>query len=743
MTAGLRVARDELRLMLRAPVVYIVGGLFLVVQGVAFAALVGAMSDPRRPAPLGALLENQLAGTLLTWVLELVVLALLGMRSVAEDKRAGGWELLLTAQVGEGAAIAGKWLAAVCVYALLWLPTLAYFAVVAAFRDGDGGWDLATIACGYAGAIAIGAALLAWAIAASAATSSSLAAGALAFAVLIGIFLVGELPAVWPDLAIDHATAARVVGALSLRAIAAGFARGDVGVPEIVRLAGLTATGLSLAVALGCAGRRRRREVRVRIGATIAVAAIAVCASVLAARHPLRWDVSADRRSALDPATRGVIDELPAPATLTIVAPTIAALEPLYAEVDRVAMRMAEVGPVTVRHADPVGVPGGLAAIARAAGVAPGDLASNGAVIVEVDGRRRVVDRLQLATFDTSAEGPPIEQLAIEQAIAGALAAISAPAPIVACVTTGHGELPIERARDDADWALVADRLRGDGVELAAVEPAALAQAVPARCAVLLVIGPMQPLARDESLAIQSFEARGGGLLVAAAARPMPQGGLAPTGLEALLAPDGLGLPPAIAVDPSLAVRDVPGALLVVDGAARAAGPGQRDGYADHPIVAGFAGARATLWYPPRVVAVTPGRAEALVSTSPAGWGERDLVHAPPVKDEDDLAGPVALAAASRGGHRVVAIGSAESMSTALLAGGASAGDLFVARAVRWLAGRAEPDPGIGAHTPAQVRLVMTDGERRAVIAACVGGVPLAWGLLGGLLVWWRRRRAG
>src|SRR3954465_15552082 len=156
--------------MLRAPVVYVVGGLFLFVQGIAFAGLVGALSDPLRPAPLVALLEGQLAGTLLTWVLELVVLTLLGMRAIADDKRSGTWEALLTAGVGEGAAVAGKWLAAMTVYALGWLPALAYLAVVARYRVDTGGWDVRAIAVGYAGAMMLGAALLAWAIAASAAT---------------------------------------------------------------------------------------------------------------------------------------------------------------------------------------------------------------------------------------------------------------------------------------------------------------------------------------------------------------------------------------------------------------------------------------------------------------------------------------------------------------------------------------------------------------------------------------------
>ncbi|MBA3459950.1 MAG: hypothetical protein H0T46_08310, partial [Deltaproteobacteria bacterium] len=222
------VWRRELHVMLRAPILYVVGGVFLVVQGIAFAGLVGQLSDPRRPAPLGALLEGQLAGTLLTWVLSLVVLTLLGMRAIAEDKRSGGWELLLTARVGEGAAVVGKWLASATLYALLWIPTLAYLAVVAWFRADDGGWDLATIVTGYLGAIAIGAALLAWAIAASAAMASTLGAGALGFALLIGIFLVGELPALWPTFAADHPSLAAILRACSVRETAGAFARGEI-----------------------------------------------------------------------------------------------------------------------------------------------------------------------------------------------------------------------------------------------------------------------------------------------------------------------------------------------------------------------------------------------------------------------------------------------------------------------------------------------------------------------------------
>lgn len=719
------VWRRELHVMLRAPILYVIGGVFLVVQGLAFAGLVGALSDPRRPAPLGALLEGQLAGTLLTWVLQLVVLTLLGMRAIAEDKRSGAWELLLTAQVGEGAAVIGKWLAAASLYALLWIPTLAYLGVVAWYRADDGGWDLATIATGYAAAIAIGAALLAWAIAASAAMTSTLGAGALGFALLIGVFLVGELPGLWPTLAIDHPSLAAVLAACSVRATVGAFARGEVTLAALVLIAGLTIVGLSAAITLACAGRRRRRELRLRALGTLALAAISALAGALAILRPVTWDASAARRNSLEPDTRQLLAALPAGATLTIVQPTLGGLEPIYDEIARVTQRFAAASPgLAVRAVDPANAPGGLTAVARSAGLAPGDLAQGGAVIVDVAGHRRVVDLLAIATLDRGPDGAPrVERLAIEHALAGALAAMVSPVPIEVCLSAGHGELPIDvHDARGADWTLVADRLRSEGMTVQAVALDSLAG-----CTALVIAGPATPLGPDEALLVQRY-LRAGGIVVAAAASRTLDGSLGRLGIEAVLSAEGLGIPAAIVVDPSLTVRELPGALLV------------SEGYADHRINAGFRGARPTLWFQPRAV-ITEAGALPLISASAQSWGERDLLHAPPARDGDDLAGPVAVAALGASG-RVLAIGSAESLSTAVLGGGASAGDLWLAHAIRVVAGGQPPDSAAPATAPTQVRLVMTSAERRAVLAICVGLIPLAWALIGGALVYWRRRRA-
>jgi hypothetical protein len=63
-----------------------------------------------------------------------------------------------------------------------------------------------------------------------------------------------------------------------------------------------------------------------------------------------------------------------------------------------------------------------------------------------------------------------------------------------------------------------------------------------------------------------------------------------------------------------------------------------------------------------------------------------------------------------------------------------------VATAIARLAGRTRPAVGAPV-TPEQVRLVMTDRERRAVTILCVVVIPVAFAALG-LIVALARRRA-
>ena len=356
---------------------------------------------------------------------------------------------------------------------------------------------------------------------------------------------------------------------------------------------------------------------------------------------------------------------------------------------------------MTVRRVDPASLPGGLAAAARAAGVAPGDLASNGGVVVEVGGRRRVVDRLQLVSIDRATPTARRRRAARDRAGDRRRARRAARrAPITVCATTGHGELRSSQRRSDADWSVVADRLRGDGMS---IETIALDAGVPGALQRRRSSpGRRRRCRRRRRSRSRSFVQRGGGLLVAAASRPVTAASghsLAPTGLEGLLANVGLGLPAAIAVDPTLTVREMPGALLVVDG------------YADHEINAGFAQARAD-----DVVPAARGPRERAARGRSSARARRAGASATSCTRRRRRT-PTTSAGRSRsrrvgGTHRgrIVAVGSAESFTTAILQGGASAGDLWLAHAVRYLAGKTASTVSVGGRAPDQVRLVMTAG---------------------------------
>ena len=183
----------ELRAYFFSPLAYVVLTCFLLVHGVTFSTIVGFLTNPR--APMGPPMQFFFGATFLFWLAMVFIGPVLAMRLIAEERRSGTIEVLMTAPVTEGQVVAGKYLGALAFYVALWLPTLGYVAVLTRYSAIDWG----PIAAGYLGVLGVGALFLALGIFASALTKNQLIAAILAFAMTFGIILLGLLESLVND----------------------------------------------------------------------------------------------------------------------------------------------------------------------------------------------------------------------------------------------------------------------------------------------------------------------------------------------------------------------------------------------------------------------------------------------------------------------------------------------------------------------------------------------------------------
>lgn len=177
----------ELRAFFFSPLAYTVLTLLLLVNGFVFWIIVSFLTDPR--AQIGAPLEYFFGGTVFFWLVLLFVTPVLTMRLLAEERRSGTIEVLMTAPVTEAQVVVGKYLAALVFYVVLWLPTLVYALIIEQYSEVDWG----PVLSGYLGVLGIGALFLAIGVLASAFSRSQLVAALLTFAILLPLFTFGLL----------------------------------------------------------------------------------------------------------------------------------------------------------------------------------------------------------------------------------------------------------------------------------------------------------------------------------------------------------------------------------------------------------------------------------------------------------------------------------------------------------------------------------------------------------------------
>lgn len=732
------IAWRELLSLFVTPLAYVVGTLFLLLQGWNFALLLRVLNDPL--AAPGPVMQFYFGGSFfIFWLPVLFLCSAISMRLLAEEKKQGTLEALLTAPLSPAQVVLGKLAGAIAFYAALWVPTAIFYVLL---RGAGVQPDPGPIASGYLGTLLVGTSFLSLGLLTSALTRSQLSAAIGSFVVCTIVLLSGLLAD-----QVESEALASALAATSLLTMMQELAQGIVDGRWLWLHGAVTAVSVAAAVVAVDPRRRPERIVQLLLFA-VAVGHVAW----LGARHGERDDWTGGRVYSLSPRAEAVLQELPGAVDVRVLVPsTIGGGQPnpLAQELREVLGRMAEASPkLRVHVLDPDRDRQEAEQLVAEFGLSGRDLA-DGVVLVRAGQgaalRKTHLSPGDLVTYatgpDVQATGPRVKEFRGEEALLGAFLRVSDPTETTVCHTQGHGEPPFDGLEPFGGYAHLGDLLRGANLT---VRHADLDAADGLRgCDVVLVAGPSGVMPPAHLRAIERFAEEGGDLVLLTGAVVRPGAtGLAEHGLEPLVARYGIVYGDRVVLDP----HAMPGGTPLLSFTLV-------DGWGDHPAV------RALVGRPVSFVLVRELSTEAvpdaatpqeLVSAGEAAWAEADIAALrsgaavePDVGDGGpDRAGPIPIAVAGeRGGSRVVVIASDQFALNAYLREDIvyDHGRDLVLNAIGWLTDR-DVLLGIRPRTREHVKLVLLPQQLERMTLWCLFGLPgFAIGL--GAWVLWRRRR--
>jgi len=246
MSKLLAVCARELRSLLVSPIAAVCVAMFLLVTGYLFYTIVLAASVQTRMmlrmqqmAPQLNINEMILAPSLRNFsVILLLIVPILTMRLIAEERKQKTSELLLTSPVTVTQIILGKYFAVLALYGVMLGLTL-YMPLLLG-RFGTVVWW--PVLSGYLGLFLVGAVFLAVGLLASALTENQMIAAIISFSLLIVMWLLGWVGAVTAD-----TQTGPLLAYLSLLEHLNNFLAGLIDTKDVVYLLGVIAVSLFLA----------------------------------------------------------------------------------------------------------------------------------------------------------------------------------------------------------------------------------------------------------------------------------------------------------------------------------------------------------------------------------------------------------------------------------------------------------------------------------------------------------------
>ena len=223
------IASKEFRSHLASPTAYIVTFVFLLITGTFFSTYLSSTGYT----------DTSIAG-FLNWapILLLLFASVLTMRLLAEEKKMGTWELLLTAPVRDSEVVLGKFLGSLGILLIMLALTLYYPILLWIFGDPDSG----PIVTSYLGLILLGSSALSVGLFASSLTSNQIVAAVVSGLILFALWFVGSAVNLVPE------TVGELMAYISLMHQFSGFTMGIIDTRAIIYYLSITALFLFLTI---------------------------------------------------------------------------------------------------------------------------------------------------------------------------------------------------------------------------------------------------------------------------------------------------------------------------------------------------------------------------------------------------------------------------------------------------------------------------------------------------------------
>lgn len=274
---------------------YLVAGVFLVVTALFLWFVPGTMN-----IPLGGYASLESLFMLAPWIYLFLVPAVT-MRLLAEERRQGTMELLLTHPLTDWQVVGAKYLAGLSLVLLSLLPTLVYFFSVSQLAQPVGNIDHGAIWGSYIGLVLLAAVYAAVGLFTSSLSDNQLVAFLLA--VVLCYFFYDGFAALASLQGLGQASV--FINNLGIDAHYQSISRGVVDLRDLAYFLGVIALFLALTrLELGSRRWSRPAMLRKDLAQLGAVVALVLAVNVLAQQWYFRLDLTAEKRYTLAPVTK-------------------------------------------------------------------------------------------------------------------------------------------------------------------------------------------------------------------------------------------------------------------------------------------------------------------------------------------------------------------------------------------------------------------------------------------------------